>query len=254
MLAEDEHLAVGFVVQAIEVMLAIRAGRFEEAEQLARECFERGAKAGDVDAAARYGAQLVVLGNAEAAASAYELLRPFADLPMMASLAVACFGSAQHALGVAALTMGDTDLAVVHLREAVHRNLALGHWPAVLSARLRCAEALARRGHPGDESEAHEQRARAAEVAAMLGLSAEARPATPAAAAHPASCTRHGRKWRIEVGARAALVDHSVGILHLAVGRAIRRAVAHIERADAVVGAHLRAGVHTGNYCWYRPV
>ncbi len=199
-------------------------------------------------------------------------------------------------------------------------------------------------------------RARAAQVAAMLGIAAQAGPATPEAAAHPASCTRHGRKWRIEVGARAALVDHSVGILHLAVltanpgveiaaidlvagvdavghppgrvgmsaqpvldrtaiqqyrqrlaqlsseidgrepgrgpllasaerdwvlaelaastglggqprafsdgkerarlavGRAIRRAVAHIERADAVVGAHLRAGVHTGNYCWYRPV
>jgi hypothetical protein len=297
-----------------------------------------------------------LLGDAKASARAYELLRPFAGLPMMASLAVACFGSVQHALGVASLTTGDADRAVAHLREAVHRNLALGHWPAVLASRLRCAEALARRGRPGDESEAHEQRARAEEVAKMLGLAVHVGPAAPGSPAHAASCTRHGRRWRIEVGARAVLVDHSVGVLHLAVltanpgveiaaidlvagldalrhapgrggmsaqpvldrtarqqyrqrlaqlgseigdrepgggarlaraerdwvlaelaastglggqprafsdskerarlavGRAIRRAVTHIERADAVVGAHLRSGLHTGNYCCYRPV
>ncbi len=36
-------------------------GRLEAAEQLAQECFERGAKAGDVDADAWYGAQLVAI-------------------------------------------------------------------------------------------------------------------------------------------------------------------------------------------------
>jgi hypothetical protein len=39
----------------------------------------------------------------------------------------------------------------------------------------------------------------------------------------------------------------------LAVGRAIRRAVANIERADPEIGAHLRETVYTGMWCWYRP-
>jgi hypothetical protein len=298
-LAKDEHLAIGFVVHAIQVMLAIRAGRFDEAERLAQECFERGATAGDVDATAWYGAQLVairwyqgrlpellpkltelvnsptlsavdnsfcaalavaaaaggdcqtaegalarlrgralaelprssswlvtmygvveaahLLGNAELSARAYELLRPFANLPMMASLAVACFGSVHHALGVASLTTGDTDLAVVHLREAVHRNLALGHWPAVLASRQRYAEALLRRGRPGDESEAQEQRTRADALATTLGIPVHIGPVTPKSPAQVATCTRHGRNWRIEVAGRAVLVDHSVGLLHLAV-------------------------------------
>lgn len=39
----------------------------------------------------------------------------------------------------------------------------------------------------------------------------------------------------------------------VAVSRAIRRALDHIEAADAAVATHLRAAVHTGVYCWYRP-
>ncbi|MEV4512259.1 hypothetical protein AB0K00_25255 [Dactylosporangium sp. NPDC049525] len=39
----------------------------------------------------------------------------------------------------------------------------------------------------------------------------------------------------------------------LAVGRAIRRAVARVARADPVVGGHLQRRIHTGNHCLYRP-
>jgi hypothetical protein len=441
-LAEENHLAVGFVAHAIEVMLHIRAGRFDQAEQLATECHQRGEAAGDADAIAWYGAQLVairwyqgrlpellpmltqlvnspmlsavdnsmfgalavasamagdhrtaagalatlrgpdlgvltrssswlvamygvveaanLLDNTRAAARAYELLRPFAHLPMTASLAVVCFGSTHHALGVAALTMGDAERAVEHLREAVHRNLGLGHWPAVVTSRLRLAEALARRGRPEDPAAAAEQQLMASELAAMLGLPVPAVPNGVAAGA-PAgtiTCRAQGRKWRIELGSRTVLVDHSVGLLHLAVltanpgvevaaidlaagvdalgkaartagmsaqpvldraavqryrerlaqlrdevddleasgdaegahrarterdwvlaelaagtglggrarafsdngerarlavGKAIRRAIAHVELADPLIGAHLRDGVHTGSRCWYRP-
>jgi hypothetical protein len=439
LLAEEDHLAVAFVVQAMDVMLAIRAGRFDDAQRFAQDCFERGTKAGDPDAAAWYGAQLVaiywyrgrlaelvpmltelvnsptlsevdnslsgalavaaamagdeetaagalatlrgrdlaelprssswlvtmygvveaahLLRNCRAAARAYELLAPFAAMPMMASLAVVCFGSVHHALGVASLTMGDLDRAVSHLREAVHRNLALGHRPAALASRLRYAEALLRRGHPDDLTAAAEQRAVAAQLAAALGVPLPAIPGP--APGQVARCARHGRQWRIELGARTALVEHGVGLLHLAVltanpgvevsaidlvagvdavgdvarrsgmsaqpvldrtaiqqyrqrlaqlreeidemrssgnaeraararheqdwllaeltagtglggrprafadngerarlavGRAIRRAIAHIERVDPIIGAHLREGVHTGVRCWYRPV
>src|SRR5262249_38210680 len=39
----------------------------------------------------------------------------------------------------------------------------------------------------------------------------------------------------------------------IAVGRSIRRALSTIAQADAIIGAHLRTGVHTGARCWYRP-
>jgi hypothetical protein len=39
----------------------------------------------------------------------------------------------------------------------------------------------------------------------------------------------------------------------IAVGRAIRRALTQIEQADPVIGTHLRTAVHTGMHCWYRP-
>src|SRR5439155_21797322 len=296
-----------------------------------------------------------LLGNDKAAARAYDLLRPFANLPMTASLAVACFGAVHHALGVAALTTGDLDRAVSHLQEAVHRNLGLGHFPAAVVSRLRYAQALALRGRPDDRAKAQDQRARAAEMAAALGMPAPADP-TPT---QPVQCTRHGRRWRIGLGTRTALVDHSVGMLHLAVltanpgveipaidlaagvdalgravdrsamssqpvldavamseyrqrlvhrtdqiddlaasgdragavragaerdwilaelaantglagrpraftgdterariavGRAIRRTLAQIERVDPTIAAQLRAGIHTGARCSYRPI
>ncbi|BCB78195.1 hypothetical protein GCM10022251_32030 [Phytohabitans flavus] len=431
LLVKGPHLAADFVVSAVEVMLAIRAGRLEEAEQLAQHCYELGTKAGDADAPAWYVAQLVtirwyqgrlpellptiratvsaptlsavdnsllgavavasaldgdrrtaenalaslrgsgldrlprssswlvtmygiaeaayLLDNRHAAARVHGLLAPYAHLPMMASLGVACFGSTEHALGVAALTMGDPDRAIGHLREAVHHNLALGHWPAVRLSRLRFAEALDRRGGPDDAASAAAQRAAAGELAPVVESSAAVRSVV---------CVREGRRWRVELGTRSVIVDHMVGMLHLAVltanpsveipsielvagvealsravaadagsaqalldqtavrnyrqrvadlaeaidvaghrgdaagvavlererdwilaqlgastglagrrrsfandeerarlavGRAIRRAVAQIERVAPVIGAHLRASIHSGIRCSYQP-
>jgi hypothetical protein len=82
------------------------------------------------------------LGDAATATSVYHLLKPFADLPVMASLAVACFGSAHYSLGVASMAMGDRDQAVWHLHTAIQHNLALAHWPAVSLCEARYAEAL----------------------------------------------------------------------------------------------------------------
>lgn len=224
-LAEDDFLAAHFVASALEVMLTIRAGRFDEAEKQAQACAELGETVGDADAMGWYGAHLVAirwfqgrldevlplldrlvhsstlstvdnsyfaalavaaamagdrrkaasalatlvgsdlaelprsstwmvsmngiaeaayrLGDAETAARAYELLRPFADLPVMASLAVACFGSAHYPLGVAAMAMGAPERAVRHLHTAIQHNLALAHWPAVAVCEERYAEATA---------------------------------------------------------------------------------------------------------------
>ena len=61
LLSEHDHAAVSFVVSAIEVMLAIRAGRLEDAESLANVCATSGAAAGDIDSEWWPGAQLVTV-------------------------------------------------------------------------------------------------------------------------------------------------------------------------------------------------
>ncbi|MFD1275268.1 hypothetical protein ACFQ51_38055 [Streptomyces kaempferi] len=314
LLAEQDHLAVGFVVSAMEVMLAVRAGRLDEAEALARACTERGIAAGDVNATVWQAAQLVTIrwyqgrvvelvpllsevvnsptlsavddhvlaalavaavtagdrrkavsalatlcghdlgdlprssswmvtmhGVAEAAyllddsataARVYELLRPYGHLPIVGSLAVACFGSAHHALGVAALTMGDVDRAVTHLRESVRQNLALAHWPAVTASWERLAVALVRAGRQAEADAVRQEMAAAAEEAAAPppetegpgGADEQSEDAqsddgqSDDGQGQPAAfCTRLGRKWRIGFGGRSVLVDHSVGMLHLVV-------------------------------------
>ncbi|WP_243866969.1 hypothetical protein [Actinophytocola oryzae] len=294
MLAQRDNLAVAFVVGAIEVMLAIRAGRFAEAEEMAGRCAERGAAAGDVDWTGWYGGQLFairwyqgrlgelvpmlselvhsptlsvvdnsyfaafavaaaqagdrltasatlatlcqggldalprsstwlvtmsgiaeaafLLGDADVAADVYDLLLPFAHLPAMASLGIACFGSVHNSLGISAMITGDLDRAVDHLRAAVRANLALAHWPAVAMSRRRYARALALAGR---SSEAARERAGAEEEARALGVTVHEPAATPSG--RPLVCVRTGDSWRLEWDERVALVPSSVGMRHLAV-------------------------------------
>ena len=156
-----------------------------------------------------------LVADAGLAAAVYELLDPYADLPMIGGLGATCFGSTQHALGVAALTTGKLDRAADHFRVAIQVNLALPHWPAVVSSRLRLAETLALRAQPGDlEAADHERRAAARESAATG--SEPGRPVV-AAGAGGAECRRVGRSWRVAWQDRSVLMPDSIGMLHLAV-------------------------------------
>ena len=298
-LGRGDHPAVGFVVSAMEVMLAIRAGDLDEAESLTSICAKNGATAGDVDTQWWPGGQLVtirwyqgrlaelgpmlaervrspalsavdnsavaafavaaaldgdrrtaasclavlrgdelaamprssswlvtmngiietarLLEDRDMAAEAYDLLRPYAHLPMVGSLGVTCFGSAQHALGVASMTTGHPDRAVDHLRAAVRHNLALAHWPALTSSRRLLAQALRQRGQAGDDEAAvRELGASARESRALgLGLPVPARPVAPDG--RSAECARTGRNWRLALGERSVLMADSIGLRHLAV-------------------------------------
>jgi len=298
-LTEHDHLAIGFVITAIDVMLAIRAGRFDEAEALVAGCAKSGAAAGDVDNEWWPGAQLVtirwyqgrltellpmlqaqahspglssvddssvaalavaaalsgdrhtaasslavlaggglghlarssswlvtmngiveaafLLDDADVAACAYELLRPYAHLPMVGSLGITCFGTTEHALGVASLTSGHVDRAIDHLRTAVQRNLALAHWPGVLASRRRLAQAYGLRKLPSDADAARRELDLAAREAAELGLGEVAGSPETGPSDLVAQCSRVGRKWRITLRNHSALVDDSVGMAHLAV-------------------------------------
>jgi hypothetical protein len=177
-----------------------------------------------------------LLADAQTAARAYALLGPVAQLPAILGVGAVCVGSVQRHLGVAALTTGAADRAVGHLRAAVQDNLALGHWPAVVLSRWHLGAALALRDGPRDEA-ARRELTLAAQEAAALGMtlpaeqgqgrarSGQVGPAGDAGtgddAGSPAAalvvCRRRGRKWQVELGGRTVLVEHSVGMRHLAV-------------------------------------
>jgi len=110
------------------------------------------------------------LGDAATAAEAYDLLSPYAALPMTAGVGIVCYGSTRHALGLARLTLGDPDGAIGHLRAAVRDNLALGHWPAVALARHRLAAALARASDAEAWALAGREAAAARREALQLGM------------------------------------------------------------------------------------
>ena len=158
-----------------------------------------------------------LLDDRRTAGRAYQLLLPYAHLPVMASLGVACLGSAQQPLGVACLVTGDVEQAVEHLEAAVAHNSALGHWPATTLCQHRLAQALAVRNSPGDARAATGLRADAAAEAAEQGMrlpeptgrQTRAKPPTPV-------WTRWGRHWRVELRGRSAVVEDMVGMRHLA--------------------------------------
>ena len=300
LLARSRHLAVGFVVQAIDVMLSVRAGRLRQAEALAEACAQRGRDAGDADTSGWYGTHLLAIrwyqgrvgellpalrelvnsptlsavddsplaglalaaaasgdhrqaagalatlcggdlarlprssswlltlyGVVEAAnllrdgvtsAAAYDLLRPYGHLPILAGPSVACFGSVHHALGVASLTMGDTARAVTHFRAAVRHNLGIGHRPAATLSRARLAHALGLRATRAGAVEARRELDIAACDAAGLGMvlpAYERRPATPGVP-RTVVCRRRAGRWVVELGDRLAVVDDSLGMGYLA--------------------------------------
>jgi hypothetical protein len=296
-LDEDPCAALSYVVSSLDVMLAIRAGRLADAEELAGRAHAHGCEVGDADALGFLGAQLVCLrwlqgrgadllelldqlvcsptiaecsvgfeparaalaaaagdlttaasalasigplaeipsssswsatmhGIAEAAhalgdeavcAEVYELLAPHADRPVIVSLGVACFGSTHRPLGLAALTLGDVELALDHLDAALRADLALGHLPCVALDRAALADALRRRGKPCDLARAAELVAAAVADARRFGMDARAdRWQAAAGDGDEITCRRSGRMWRIEIAGRAASVPHSVGMGYLA--------------------------------------
>ena len=116
-----DHLAVGFVVSAIDVMLAIRAGRFGEAEELAAVCARRGAAAGDADHEWWFGAQLVTIRWYQGRLP--ELL-PALHERVHSPVLSAVDNSAVAALAVAAAMSGDRHQAASSLAALCGSDLA----------------------------------------------------------------------------------------------------------------------------------
>lgn len=300
-----------FIVRAMEVMLAIRAGDFEKAEKLAASCFALGVEVGDADAHAYQGAHLSAirffqgreaeiadlaaslsaspnliaererrafgyaaalfalrageaqparamlerltregvasipsssswlttmlavvelafsLDDAKNAQAAYDALLPYADLPIMASLGVVCFGSVHRPLGIAALTSGKLDLAIEHFAAAVAANEELGHRPAAIQAQAELGLARLRRAPNGDDPRGRALLQDAMTAAEAMGMTALAARWRDAAGASPSAGApsepgvalmtpvQEGR-WRIVFETHSAVVSDRVGMRYLA--------------------------------------
>ncbi|GIH09266.1 hypothetical protein Rhe02_73330 [Rhizocola hellebori] len=306
---------------ALCAALAVRGDRLEAAALLARL---RGNSLADLPQSSSWLITMygiveasALLGDAAVAAEAYNLLAPHRDLPMMAGLGVACFGSVEHALGVACLTTDEAPRAAEHFRRAVQRNLAIGHLPAAALSRSRLAQAqalppqrardlvqgrrhgdrwelkLGRRqavvgdslgmaylarllAHPGLEVPAVElagapasaqstqelldNTAKRAYRDRLRALDARVEEAEDRGDTAAAEIARSERQWLLdELAAATGLAGRDRRFqdnperARVAVGKAIRRALAHIERADPVIGDELRSSVRTGVRCSYQP-
>lgn len=172
------------------------------------------------------------LGDQETAAEIREAFAPFADLPVMGSLAVVCLGSFRRGLGLAARTLGDLDDAVAQLRASTSHCGRLGNRPMTAMDAAELAATLVARGGPGD----HEEAVAALEVAIEIGSScgmeprvstwrarlAELQaPAPPPAPAPHAGATvgtigRRGGTWVLAWGPHQVEVPDLLGLGHLA--------------------------------------
>ena len=160
-----------------------------------------------------------LLGDVAAAEEAYHVLAPHADLPIMASLGVACFGSAHRPLALAAWTVGDLELAIQHLEQAVTADLGLGNHPCHALDRAILADVLDDRGWPEDAGRAAELRRGAVEDAERFGMSVRAaqwRLRLGPELDGGITMRRDGQVWRVAHGDHCVLVPHSVGMDYLA--------------------------------------
>ena len=217
-------VATEFAFRATFAGLAARAGRLDKARLVLDKLIAQGLADLPESSTWLAGMQNVaetayLLGDAELARQAYELLTPYADLPIMPSFAVTCLGSAERPLGLAALAFHRPDLAVAHLDRAVTANRLLGNLPVTAIAMTDLADALLRRRHPGDRERAVELIEAAQHEAAALGMTARAaawQDRLRDLATRRATIRRSGRHWLLALDGQHAIVPHRIGMIYLA--------------------------------------
>jgi class 3 adenylate cyclase len=153
------------------------AGRFDEArrefDQVAAEDFlDLPRDAQWVVGAALISRACARLGDAERAASLYELLLPYDGTAVVAGRAAACNGPVSLYLGNLALTMSRTADAIRHLEQAVELATRMGDRPFLAQSWQGLAAALLARGAAGDRERALELLGRVLETGQELGMRA----------------------------------------------------------------------------------
>ena len=114
----------------------------------------------------------VAVGDAELARSIHGELEPMAGTNVMIGHGVACYGSADRFLGLLAVTFGELDMAVAHLRSAVDHNRRMGARTWLAHSSHQLGRVLRLRGGPGDAQAADQALAEAAALAEAIGMPA----------------------------------------------------------------------------------
>jgi DNA-binding SARP family transcriptional activator/tetratricopeptide (TPR) repeat protein len=111
------------------------------------------------------------LGDEDAAAVLYDLLRPYAahNATLPPEL---CWGSVSRSLGSLAATMSHWDAASGHFEDALRANRAMGALPWLAHTHHDYARMLLARDEPGDRDRADELLAAADALATELGMGA----------------------------------------------------------------------------------
>lgn len=163
-----------------------------------------------------------LLGDAQVAASAAELLAPYAHLPVMPSLAVVCLGSAERALGLCAATTGRVDAAVHHLDAAIRADRRLGNRPMAVLTEHTLAGVLRAGGGQSDKDRAEQLAHRAEDRARRIGMVLPPPPFWLVAGklsfpgrSREASLRSCPGGFRIAVDRRATLLPDRVGFSYL---------------------------------------
>jgi tetratricopeptide (TPR) repeat protein len=242
-----------FAFRATAAALAARAGDCEEARARVGELCAEGLSVLPRSSTWLMGITAIVdvarlIGDRRLAEEAYQLLLPFADRPIMPSLAVTCFGSTEWALGVAALTLGDVDPAIEHLSRGVDANVRLGHRPMTMLVLSELAEALVARDRGNDRQRATDAFGRAAEIADDIGVPARAgvfrdRAATIGGEVVPADVgvlRKDGDRWIVVAGSRRAVTPDLVGVQYL--GTLLTNPGAEIPAVELCGGTTLEQG------------
>ncbi|HWE56639.1 MAG TPA: hypothetical protein VG435_14095 [Acidimicrobiales bacterium] len=159
-----------------------------------------------------------LLGDADLAAQVAPLMAPYADLPVMPSLAVVCLGSAKRSLGLAATVAGDLDAGIAWTDAALADTERLGNRPMTALTGHYLAQMLEVRGTDADRARAAELFERSVGRAQRIGMVLPPAPSWLARRGHRhhARLVQEAGGWRIEVDGRTSMVAESIGMTYLA--------------------------------------
>ncbi|MCK9923923.1 AAA family ATPase [Frankia sp. AgPm24] len=218
--------AADFAFAAATAAMAARAGRVDDARVALARLVGSGLR--NLPSSSTWLAGMSALAEAAAltgdqavADEAYRMLLPFADLPVMPSLAVACLGSVERALGTVARHRGDPDQAVGHHERALSANLTFGNRPAAAISRADLADALEARANAGDRRRAGDLWAQAHADAVAMGLTVRAERwsarLTVSASGALAVLSHEPGGWTIRADGRSHTLPDLQGLRYLAV-------------------------------------
>ncbi len=227
------------VYPALLCLTAALQGRASEASEIAYRVLAQGLV--DNRMMSTWTTTMAVIGECSylisdpvLADQAHQAMRPYAGMPVMPSLAVACFGPVDRVLGVTALALGRVHDACQWLTRAVEVNRRLGNLAIAPRLDWELATALRRQGDPDSVRQADVAATRALESADRLGLSslvsqwtggpastrssASSRPLDTASnVVRTGRLERHDSFWRLGLDEREVTLPDIKGLRYLAV-------------------------------------